>query len=377
MYKSSHISSALFVDFDNMYLRLKGLPDQTAANIFATQPDRWLEWLEKEMSLAHFGDDVSSRRILVRKCYLNPASFGMFRPFFTRAAFEVVDCPQLTKEGKTSTDIHMVMDIMDALHHTSHFDEFILFSADADFTPVLMRVRQFDRRSVVIAVGYSSPAYKSACDYLPPVNIFLQKALGIGQNDELEEKIPILPNPDQGSVLDRLGDIITQKLAVTGMVNAYELPGIFKRVDEFRESTTWLGFRSLRNLTEAVISRRSELKCVEEPEEGNWGVRLNSEEEHPVTLTEFYPPHHIPGDDDAAGKKTEPLLHQISALIVEKVSRSRKPVPMGSLAEMVKEEYGEQINGSVWLGFQTFKGLLKQLDLNGLKIHNVTPGSLA
>jgi hypothetical protein len=47
---------------------------------------------------------------------------------------------------------------------------------------------------------------------------------------------------------------------------------------------------------------------------------------------------------------------------------------MGSLAEMVKEEYGEQINGSVWLGFQTFKGLLKQLDLNGLKIHNVTPG---
>lgn len=40
-------------------------------------------------------------------------------------------------EGKTSTDIHMVLDIIDLLQHETHYDEFIVFSADADFTPVL------------------------------------------------------------------------------------------------------------------------------------------------------------------------------------------------------------------------------------------------
>jgi hypothetical protein len=375
MYRSTHISSALFVDFDNMFLRLKGLPDPSAATMFATQPDRWLEWLEKEMSLAHFGDGVTSRRILVRKCYLNPASFGIYRPFFTRAAFEVVDCPQLTKEGKTSTDIHMVMDIMDALHHTSRFDEFILFSADADFTPVLMRVRQYDRRSVVAAVGYSSPAYKSACDYLPPVNTFLQKALGIGLNDEVEEKLPILPGVMQVAVLDRMGEVISQRLAVNGPVNAYELPAIFKRVDEFRESTTWLGFRSLRNLTEAVVARRSDIKCVEEPEEGNWGVRFIGDEEQSAGNGSAQAGFRISQNHEQQPEQNiQPLLQEISTLVIEKVNRASKPVPMGSLAEVVKETFGEQINGSYWLGFQTFKGLLKQLDLNGLKIHNITPG---
>ena len=53
------------------------------------------------------------------------------------AGFEIIDCPALTSEGKTSTDIHMVLDIIDLLQHEAHYDEFIVFSADADFTPVL------------------------------------------------------------------------------------------------------------------------------------------------------------------------------------------------------------------------------------------------
>jgi hypothetical protein len=373
MYKSNHISSALFVDFDNMYLRLKDLAGIATANMFASEPDRWLEWLEKEMTLDHFGGEVSSRRILVRKCYLNPASFGDFRRFFTRAAFEVVDCPPLTKakESKTSSDIHMVMDIMDSLHHHSHFDEYILFSADADFTPVLLRVRQFDRRSVVLAVGYSSPAYKSACDYLPPVNVFLQKALGMGQQEDEEDKISIVPNPSQTKVLDRLGEMIAQRVALNGAINAYDLPDLFKRVDEFRESTTWLGFRSLRSLTEAVVTRRLDLKCVEEPEDGNWGVRMYVEDEKPL------PPIvsiSLNGGANHSGKNNAELLRKVAKLVIERVRSSNQPVKMGSLADIVKEEYGEQINGSGWLGSQTFKGLLKQLDLDGLEINDATPG---
>jgi uncharacterized LabA/DUF88 family protein len=53
----------------------------------------------------------------------------------------VVDCPPLTQRGKTSADVYMVMDVLDALEHKTEFDEFIILSSDADFTPVLLRLR--------------------------------------------------------------------------------------------------------------------------------------------------------------------------------------------------------------------------------------------
>ena len=34
--------------------------------------------------------------------YLNPSQFGRFRPYFTRSAFEVVDCPPLTSSSRAS-----------------------------------------------------------------------------------------------------------------------------------------------------------------------------------------------------------------------------------------------------------------------------------
>ncbi len=94
--------------------------------------------------------------MLVRRCYLNPQAYQRFRPSFNLAGFEIVDCPALTSEGKTSTDIHMVLDIVDLLQHETHYDEFIVFSADADFTPVLRKLRRWDRRTTVLAIGFPS-----------------------------------------------------------------------------------------------------------------------------------------------------------------------------------------------------------------------------
>ena len=111
----------LFVDFDNIYLGLQR-EDPTAAEQFATDPGQWLRWLQEKLPLDYLGDSAGAtrRKILFRRCYLNPSQFGRFRPYFTRSAFEVVDCPPLTSGGKTSADIQMVMDILDALGHATH-----------------------------------------------------------------------------------------------------------------------------------------------------------------------------------------------------------------------------------------------------------------
>lgn len=153
------IRSALFVDFDNVYIGLQRL-DPPAAEAFANNPGRWLERLET-------GQDAEgefSRRFLVRACYLNPSAFGEFRPFFTRAGFRVVDCPSLTQQGKSSADINMVLDAVDALSAPTRYDEFVILSADADFTPLALRCRAADRRVTIIAAGPAASAYRAVAD---------------------------------------------------------------------------------------------------------------------------------------------------------------------------------------------------------------------
>ena len=150
---------ALFVDFDNVYLGLRRL-DPPAAEAFASNPARWLERLET-------GRDAEGefrRRFLVRACYLNPSAFGQYRPFFTRAGFRVVDCPSLTQQGKSSADINMVLDAVDALSAPTRYDEFVIVSADADFTPLALRCRAADRRVTIIAAGPAASAYRAVAD---------------------------------------------------------------------------------------------------------------------------------------------------------------------------------------------------------------------
>jgi uncharacterized LabA/DUF88 family protein len=148
------VLSSLFVDFDNIYLCLRS-QDSKAARNFATQPQKWLAWLNEylEQTLG------CRRRLAVRRCYMNPQPFGDFRPYFMQCGFEVVDCPALTASGKTSADIRIAIDMLELADFKAPYEEFVLLSADADFTPVMLKLRKCDRNTVVLAIGTSSPLW--------------------------------------------------------------------------------------------------------------------------------------------------------------------------------------------------------------------------
>jgi hypothetical protein len=135
------ITSALFVDFDNVYLGLRRLGED-AAEGFARNPTAWLSRIEQGEDL----DGPFVRRMLVRNCYLNPSAFAEYRAPFTRAGFRVIDCPSLTQQGKSAADVNLVLDAIDALNGPTHYDEFFIASADADFTPLAIRCRESSRR---------------------------------------------------------------------------------------------------------------------------------------------------------------------------------------------------------------------------------------
>lgn len=377
MAAAKYARSALFVDFDNIFLSLRDQVGLPAAHRFANNPQIWLDWLEKQLSLGHMGEDFTARRILIRKCYLNPTTFGKFRPYFTQAAFEVVDCPPLTQGGKTSADIHMVMDIMDTLDHPARYDEFILLSADADFTPVLLRVRHFDRRSVVLAAGFPSPAYKSACDFLPSINTFLQEALGIHPQDEDDDCRGLAaPVTTPEGVLERLADLLWTRTRQGGVINAYELPTIYKKADEFCKSSSWLEFRSLRRLTEAVVRRRDDLAIEEDIEEGNWGVRMIARTNPPPAEMRQEAGAEIAAEGLSADYLAGELTDRVAAFVVDTVRNAPEPIVMGTMAEQVRKKFGSELSAEGWMGAPTFKSMLEHMDLAGLKISNAIPGYL-
>ena len=92
------------------------------------------------------------------------SSFPFVRHHFLRAGFEVVDCPPLTAQLKNSADIRMVMDVRDILTHDTYFDEFVILSGDADFTPVLHRLRSHARRTVIYSNDNTAAPYTAICD---------------------------------------------------------------------------------------------------------------------------------------------------------------------------------------------------------------------
>ena len=172
------MKSALFVDFDNVYTQLRAL-QPAAAERFARQPTEWIRWLVESLGIPDGHEPTARRRLLVRRCYLNPNWYQTYRHAFLRAGFEIVDCPPVTSQGKTSTDIHMVLDIVELLQHEVRYDEFVVLSADADFTPVLRKLRRYDRRTSVLAIGFPSAAYQASADLLIDERLFVEQALGL------------------------------------------------------------------------------------------------------------------------------------------------------------------------------------------------------
>ena len=368
----THMRTALFVDFDNIYLGLQR-EDPVAAEQFATDPTRWLSWLQDKLEGTQEGSP-RKRKILFRRCYLNPSQFGRFRPYFTRSAIEVVDCPPLTSGGKTSADIHMVMDILDTLSHPTRFDEFILLSGDADFTPVLLRLSKHDRRSAILAIGPASVAYKAACDLLIDQDTFLEEAIGATPNPAARAAAGPSSNSAMGDLLRGIADKIYERTSTSGELVATELPPIFREFSEFTASNNWLGFNSLRNMTMAVVATRRDLAMIDgDP----WRVGLLAEGEEPeeapeASGTETGRPASAPRFLTLADRNR--LIEEILAYVRSVVESSDAAVPMARAAQMVISRFGEQVLASRWAGAGTFRDLLEGRENPGFAISALKPG---
>ncbi len=292
------IPTALYVDFDNVFGNLYDI-DPRAGLSFATKPQEWLKFFEDGM---HAGVQGSGRprSILVRRCYLNPAGalrrqgqtlwFSDYRRHFANAAFSVVDCPSLTQAGKSAADTVMIMDIMDGLRHETRFGEFVVMSGDADFTPVLLRLRAHNRRISVVTPTSIARAYRAAADIVVPQDIFIARALGITDKPapaapppKTAVAGPVVPmqptNAEDPKFAGLLGEALLSALAAEVVAfmadrDCADLPeltgAVYRRFPQFvtpqpLDTGRWFGLGSAQAVAQAIVRLESGLEFLGEP----------------------------------------------------------------------------------------------------------------
>lgn len=339
------MKSALFVDFDNVYSGLRQL-DPASADRFARKPGEWMTWLIKSLALPEHSPANAKRRVLVRRCYLNPQAYQQFRPSFNLAGFEIVDCPALTSQGKTSTDIHMVLDIIDLLQHEAHYDEFIVFSADADFTPVLRKLRRWDRRTTVLAIGFPSAAYRASADLLIDQDDFVRNALGIDDDAEARQPATVAAN-SSAEVAATAFKLIRQAVTESpGPLPLAKLASLILSKIDGMDASSWAGFGSFR----ALIESKGLSPLIV-----SWdgGGTVHDPKRHSLPTSQVVATEGQARSANVAAKVAE--------LIKAEVSKAKQPVSCGRLATLSIELYG--FLATDWNSKGTFRKFVESLDV--------------
>jgi hypothetical protein len=155
-------------------------------------------------------------------------------------------------------------------------------------------------------------------------------------------------------VLDAMAQRVYEEASASDEVLATELPAIYKEFPDFKRSKNWLGFSSLRALTQELTRRQHDLRLVEgDP----WRVA-------------------------ARATPTGEVEHDLRTKIVERVgeivAESDEPVAMGTAAHLVTSDLGPQVVKSGWAGTGSFKNLLLSVEDRSFEILVApnTPGYL-
>ncbi len=93
-------------------------------------------------------------RIVYKRAYCDWGKYRNAVREFHGQGVEMIDIPQSKASGKNSADIHMVVDALDLCHQKQHIDMFALLSGDSDFSPLVAKLKENDKR--VIGCGVKS-----------------------------------------------------------------------------------------------------------------------------------------------------------------------------------------------------------------------------
>lgn len=103
--------------------------------------------------------------VVVKKAYCDWERYKGFKATMHEAAFEMIDIPHVSKSGKNSADIRMVVDALDLCYMKGHVDTFAIVSGDSDFSPLVSKLRENNKTVIGVGVKQStSSLFIGNCD---------------------------------------------------------------------------------------------------------------------------------------------------------------------------------------------------------------------
>ncbi len=247
---------AVFIDFENLAL---GVAD-------------------KKSAAREFNIDVILKRLLERgrivlkRAYCDWSAYReAVRDFHSRGV-ELIDIPRSRMSGKNSADIHMVVDALELCHTKEHIDIFALLSGDSDFSPLVGKLKENDKRVIGCGVKSStSDLLVNSCDEFIFYDDLVSAAKRSrprpakkdGKSDKRQEGVEIMMETIYSLVVDYdplWGSLVKQTL---------------RRVyPDFTEAK--YGFKSFGELLKEA-EKAGQIELSYDNERGNYKIRLRDE----------------------------------------------------------------------------------------------------
>jgi uncharacterized protein (TIGR00288 family) len=246
------ITIAVFVDFENLALGA----EESKKGRFQ------IELVLKRL--------LERGRILFKRAYCDWSRFQGFTREFHMNGFEMIDIPRSSVSGKNSADIRMVVDALDLCYSKSHIDTFALLTGDSDFSPLVSKLKENDKRVIGCGVRSStSDLLASNCDEF----IFYDDLVRVSQRPRAKTKKG--QSDKQHEAFERLQQTVASLEADYDPLWGSIVKQTVKRVyPGFSES--YYGYRSFSDLLKDA-SEHGVIELDFDENRGNYKVRSHAE----------------------------------------------------------------------------------------------------
>ena len=183
---------AVFVDFENLAIGVRKMKPGT---------------FQIQLVLRRL---LEKGRLVYKRAYCDWSNYQDTLNEFHAQGIEMIDIPQSKVSGKNSADIRMVVDALDLCYSKQHIDVFALISGDSDFSPLVSKLKENNKR--VIGCGAKSSTSDlliANCDEFIYYDDLIRAAKKAGtgskkaQTDEgkkqeaIEQVLEVLPSAEQ------------------------------------------------------------------------------------------------------------------------------------------------------------------------------------
>ena len=106
-------------------------------------------------------------RLIVKRAYADWGQFAKYKRQLLENSVELIELPTYGGRGKNAADIKLVVDALETAITKPHIDSFVVVSGDSDYTPLISKLREYDKRVIVIGhKGKISGLLMGCCDEL-------------------------------------------------------------------------------------------------------------------------------------------------------------------------------------------------------------------